>query len=261
MKYSLRYPKVTFDDFIYDANYENLKKEFFKQANSFDNEDENSIWINEFDTDNRNESLFFDDGPPEEIKKNLYLNFLLPLVRKAELKMVNEIYSDMYEKGVFSSTAILVLRRRYTDIINQLNISIDRATHLHLSIADELKTCADRLEQYINEEFSINFTKDYSKNKIKLKLDLKEVCWLFQYLSYKGLIGSSGEGSDRQNIVNIIESHFLYYSEKDKKFVEITTAKNTISRNIKDKAHRSFPDKLENVLEGFRAVFDKLVDK
>jgi len=260
MKYSIKFPKISFDNLLDDNNFKLLKQNFYKQANSIDLEDENCIWINEYDTEYKEDNPLFypSDTPPEEVKKHFIDDFIKPLIKKVENWYALDVSSKKSENEVLGKSAILVLNNRCSEELESYKNLLNKATHLGNVLKGEIELSINQLSQFVDEELSINVFKDFSDNKIKLNLSVQEICWFMLYLESKGKLGGD---KSRKNMIELIESHFMYYSDKTKEFEEISSAKNTITNILNSKNRNAYSDELKKILVGFDEVFDKLRNK
>jgi hypothetical protein len=260
MKYSLKYPKVTFNLILNSEFYFSLKKQFYLQANSIDRSNDEVIWVNEYDTEyiETNQQFSKSDGPPIEVKKYFIKDFITPLIYKAEDLFKEQVFKILKEKETQGKSAVLVLNNRFKEYLEFFNSELIEANHLPSKIQKEINEALNRLEIFVDEELSINVFKDFSKNKIKLKMSVQEVCAFVLYLDSKELIGG---GHSRKELIELIESHFMYYSNITKNYAEISSAKNTIS-NILGKGFRNPKrEKLEQYLIDFNKTINSLQNK
>lgn len=255
MKYSLKFPKVAFNILI--NSYAGLKNDFHSQANSIDPNDDNVIWVNEFDIDNCDE-IFEDYGPPEEVQKHFIEDFITSLIYKAEDLFKEGVFKEIHNSETQGKSAILALNNRYKEYLIYYKDELKNANHLPDKVKIEIEESLKRLDLLVDTELSINVFKDFSKNKIKLNLSVQEICWFMLYLESKGKLGGD---TSHKNLIELIESHFMYYSDKSKEFEEIYSAKNTISNVLNSKNRNAYSETLKSLLVNFDNVFNKLRKK
>jgi len=260
MKYSLKYPKVAFNILINSNSYAGLKNDFHSQANSIDPKDDNIIWVNEYDTEYIEDNPLFDprDTPPDEVEKHFIEDFIINLIYKAEDLFKEGVFKELMKNETQGKSAVLVLNNRYKEYIEYYKSLVIDSNHLSSKIKLEIEESLNRLDKFVDDELSINVFKDFSANKIKLNLSVQEICWVMLYLETKGKLGGN---TSRKNLIELIESHFMYYSDKTKEFEGIYSAKNTITNILNSKNRNAYSGELEKLLVRFNEVFDKLRNK
>ncbi len=92
-----------------------------------------------------------------------------------------------------------------------------------------------------------NINTNLEQDKIKFNLTKKEVCLLFNYLSRNNIIAGI---HTNEELAELIEKHCMYKSSDNYHF--ITNAKNTLSKNLHDDAHKSLSSKLQKILKEYK---------
>ncbi|WP_405330776.1 hypothetical protein [Leeuwenhoekiella sp. LLG6367-2.1] len=254
-KYFIAFPNTIFNDFIVPERFRELKRRFYK-SNMLgflekDIDEEGSIYVNEFDLDAIPKPPFL-DTPPEEVKKDLLEDYLIPLLKRTEHHYINSVKHEYSMVVNTNDSAIINLKEQKIDELNYLLIETKRIKHLTSGLKKPLITSLDLVLDNVHKIIRTSFSEDFGENKIKLKLSQRAICHLMLYFNEQDILERKFSQTE---LANLIEMHFQSQVGKSLDFKNIVNVSATISSCI-DK--RSEPDaKLEECLVDYKKTIPK----
>lgn len=256
-KFYVSFPNVGFKDFLELHTYRSLKRPFY-EANmmdflELDIDEEGSISVFEFDLEAIPEPPF-EDTPPEEVKKDLIEDYLIPLIERTKIKMQEQIILDYQKVQNFGDTAILNLKESALEDVNVLLIKAREVKHLPPKVKQKLLVSIKANLEFIDNNINTNFVLD-SESKIKLRLGVKDICHLMLFFNEHELFDKK---LTKTEIANTIEQHFQCQVGSKNEYKIITNASNSLSNSINSASHASVNPKLDKILVDLKKVLDRI---
>lgn len=255
-KVGLRFPIVTYAAILNPHAYNGILEAFYRQNTlGFDYKDisnQKKITILEFNLDDVPEHPFV-DTPPENVEKELLKDYLLPLIDITQDRLIKEINTQYSEKQDYGDSAILNLKERYQDKVNELIIMAKEVMHLTPGLKKPMLDSLNQVLDYIEKNVSTNFAEDFSEHKIKFRLNAKEVYHLMVFLNEKNFFNKKLEPSE---LAKLIEMHFQFHVSGND-YSNFRNAEQQLSNSIHSPRHNGLSTTLSEILKDYRDVMKK----
>ena len=255
----MEFPNVKYDDFLSYHNFRELKRPFYK-ANIVgflekDIDQERAICVREFDADEIPIPPF-EDTAPEEVEKELLKDYLLPLLWRTEDNFLKETMKQYEVRAEINDSSILNFKERNLEYIEMLTSKTIEVKHLTAGLKKPILESLGRCLKFIDENIRTNFAEDYRQNKLKMRLNLKEICHLMLYLNEKGLFDQK---YSKSQLAKHIEGHFESQVGTKDEFKTIVTAINSLSNSINRDTHHSYSPKLKDILVDYQKIMAPII--
>lgn len=259
-KHGMKFPIVSFQSLVSSDTYNKILEVFYEQnIYGFDFNDiteKRNITILEFDFDDIPEPPFLDTRP-KEVEKELLKDYLIPLVGIITSRMIDNIIIQYSNKQDYGDSAILNLKERLQDEINQLIIMFKEARHLTSGLKKPVLDSLNQVLDYIKKNVNTNFADDFSLHKIKFKMRAKEVYHLMVFLNEKGFFYEKLEASE---LAKLVEMHFQFQVSGND-YSNFKNAEQSLSNSVNSAIHNSLSDRLNSILKDYPAVIKNAESK
>jgi hypothetical protein len=252
-KYGLEYYKaVNFHDFTTPQKFERVKEHFYKQ-NIFgfdknDIKDNAKITINEFNSDKNSEPPF-QDSAPETVEKEFHNDYLIPSLKRIEIKYAGTIFQDYNENINHTDRAIINFKERHLERLDEEERLV-RENNILGGAKRPLLDAIQRLKSATESYYKLYHTLNPEDNKIKINLNKKELAQFLVVLKKDGVFGQELTNA---NLAEIGAIHFMYRSGGTYNIIE----KRSMEKEIGRATSTTFSDRLEQILKNYKKNLQK----